>query len=310
MSDGIKKSLIRTLTHNAVESAWIQWAALGARITTPRPAQSMVDPEALVLISMALRDHERRLWEVLASWAERWSTALSVQRIKNLRESYPEPIGPRVAELAWIAFEEGGDHRWRNLAGKGAGPRRRGQDLARPVSKGWDPAALVVRLRLGIGVGLQADVLAFLLAQQEHWVSARDIVDATGYTVYAIRRTADKMAEARLIESTAGKPVKYRADRSVWSGVLGSRAPVVPWRHWHQVYALVAGLVSLVEGWEPNAPTPYLQSTRLRDFTENHLDAFRLSRLSPPEAGLQPREYLNAFASSIEALGEWIQAEA
>jgi hypothetical protein len=37
------------------------------------------------------------------------------------------------------------------------------------------------------------------------------IAEATNYTVYGIRRTADRMAAAQLIESTSEKPLEYRA---------------------------------------------------------------------------------------------------
>ena len=43
---------------------------------------------------------------------------------------------------------------------------------------------------------------------------------------------------------------------------------------------------------------------------EKHHDAFRLSGLSTPEPGLSPRESLNAFTSSIEALAGWLRDEA
>lgn len=308
MSIEIKKNLVRAVTESAIHAAWIQWGALGSRVTAARPARSMVDPEALVLLSLALRDHERRLWDVLAAWAAAGSTFLSVQRIKNLGASYPGRTAHRLAEFARIAVHEGGDHRWRTLAGARSGPPRRAQSLARTGAGEWPTAALLLRLRLGIGVGLHADVLAFLLAQQGAWASARQIADATGYTVYAIRRTADRMAEARLIESTARKPVEFRADASAWSGVLGVQERVVPWGHWHQAYAFIAELVALADDGQLKAPTPYLLSSRLRDLVSKHRDAFRLNRLASPEPGRFPgEEFLPAFEEFAEAFAAWMR---
>jgi hypothetical protein len=311
MSIGIKKNLVRTVTESAVDSAWIQWRSLGSLITAPKRARSLVDPEALVLASLTLRDHERRLWDVLASWAVTGSKLLSVQRIKNLSPQYPKRTTERLAEFAHIALMEGGDHRWRRLAGAESGPRPRTQELRGPGANGWDPAALIVRLRLGVGVGLQADIVAFLLSQRGAWASSRVIAEATGYSVYAIRRTADKMAEARFIESTANKPLEYRADRAAWRVVLGLEEDVLPWKYWYQVYAFVADLVALSEEGALEAATKYLLSSRLRDLAEKHEDALRLNRIPSPELRqFAGEEYVAAFEQVAEGLANWMSESA
>jgi hypothetical protein len=305
MSAGISRNLINQVSESAIRSAWVQWRSLGALISAPRPARSIVDPEALVLASLALRDRERRLWDVLASWARTNPRLLSVQRIKNLNSKYPTPTGDRLAEFARIAFLEGGDHRWRKLAGTQSGPRPRHQTLQSPSAEGWDPAALVVRLRLGLGVGLQADVLSFLLSQRGAWTSARVVAEATGYTVYAIRRTADRMAEARLVESTSGKPIEYRTDSGVWGTVLGIKGQVLPWRYWSQTYAFAVDLLTRAGKGELQASTRYLLSSSLRDLGEAHRDAVRLNRI----ASLDPHqsageEYVSAFDQLAAALAD------
>jgi len=307
MSARITSTLIEGVAEGAIKSAWLQWRSLGARVTASGRSRWIVDPEALVLVSLALRTHERRLWDVLSSWAMTDSGVLSVQRIKNLKAKYPNRINDRLGEFARVAFEEGGDFRWRNLAGPKPAPRARGKMLKGPSSKGWDPAALIVRLRLGLGVGLQADVLAFLISLRGAWASARYIADATDYNVYAIRRTADRMAEAQFIESTAGKPLEYRADSKAWKGFLRSGEDVPPWRFWHQAYAMVADLLDQVEHGGLEAPSSYLLSSRLRDLVEKHQDALRLNEIAYPEA--QPatgEEYKDAFVGVVQNLTRWL----
>ncbi len=307
MSIGIKKKLVRTVTESTIDSAWTQWRSLGSLITAPKRARSLVDPEALVLASLALRDHERRLWDVLASWAVTGSKLLSVQRIKNLASLFPNRTTDRLAEFARIAFMEGGDYRWRRLAGAESGPRPRTQELRGASASGWDPAALIVRLRLGVGVGLQADIVPFLLSQKGAWASSRDIAEATGYSVYAIRRTADKMAEARFIESTANKPLEYRADRAAWRTVLGLEEDVLPWRYWYQAYAFVTDLVALAEEGDLEANTKYLLSSRLRDLAEKHEAALRLNRIPSPDPRQSAgEEYVGAFEQLAEGLATWM----
>jgi hypothetical protein len=267
----------------------------------------MVDPEALVLLSLALRDHERRLRDVLASWAASDSGGLSVQRMKNLAGKFPGRVKDRLAEFALIALEDGGDHRWRRLAGAGPTPRARGKRLGAPDRKGWDPAALMVRLRLGMGVGLHADILTFLLALQGEWASVRLVADATGYNAYAIRRTAEKLAEARFIESTGEKPLEYRADPSAWKGALGLTEGVSPWRFWFQAYALVADLMTAAEDKSLRASSSYVLSSRLRDLMEKHQDALRLNRIPAPDASqFKGEAYLEAFGGILKNVATWL----
>lgn len=305
MSAKIRKALVDRVTEAAIDAAWTQWRSLGMLVTTGGRARSLVDPEALVLVSLSLRDRERRLWDVLTSWAKTGSTALSVQRTKNLQARYPAHTGERLAEFARIAFKNGGDHRWRKLAGKTAGPRTRDQKPRSTTAKGWDPAALMIRLRLGIGVGLHADILAFLLSQGGSWAPGRLIAQATGYSIYGIRRTADKMAEAQLIESTTEKPQEYRADTEVWGTVLGNASAVPQWRYWLHAYAFVSDLAWSAGEGSLEASSPYLLSTRLRDLADKHQDAFRLNQVQLPESA-SGEEYVAAFEETAELFANWM----
>jgi hypothetical protein len=307
MSARIRRNLVNQLAEAAIESVWVQWRSLGSHITAKGQARWIVDPEALVLISLALRDYERRLWDVLASWAKTGSRLLSVQRMKNLQSRYPSQTNERLAEFARIAFEEGGDHRWRKLAGAEPGPQARDQRLSSPRPRSWHAAALMVRLRLGIGVGLPADILTFLLSLRGGWASVRLIAEATDYSVYGIRRTAEKMAAAQLIESTTEKPLEYRADTKAWKPALGLVQDVPPWRFWYQTYAFVADLVWRDQERELEAPSAYLLSSRLRDLTEKHQDALRLNRIRSPEPSqFIGDEYLVAFEEIAECLARWM----
>jgi len=307
MSDAIDSTLLDEIVERTINGAWLQWRSLGSQVSATGRARYMVDPEALVLISLALKDHERRLRDVLASWAASDAGGLSVQRMKNLAGKFPGRVKGRLAEFALIALEDGGDHRWMRLAGAGPTTRARGKELGAPDRKGWDPAALMVRLRLGMGVGLHADILSFLLALRGEWASVRLVADATGYNAYAIRRTAEKLAEARFIESTGGKPLEYRADPSAWKGALGLTQEIPPWRFWFQVYALVADLVTAAEDDALRAPSSYVLSSRLRDLMEKHHDALRLNRIPAPDAGqFKGEAYLEAFGEIMKNMGTWL----
>ena len=299
------------LEESVIEAIWIQWRSLGSLIDSNRLARTMVDPEALLLVSLTLRHHERRLWDVLASWAKNGSQLFSLQRVKNLMDSFPDMTKDRLAEFAHRAREEGNDFRWQSLAGADSGPAARNHDLWEAYPSLWHPSALVLRMRLGIGVGVVSDLLSFLISLRGEWASARLIAQATDYSVYSVRRVADDMASAQLIESTQAKPVQYRAKIETWQDLLGTGTELPEWRFWHKVYSFAAKAIIADESGEWKGLSPYLLSTKLRDLVEDHHDAFFLNQIDLPD----PRkyigdEYLPAFVETIINLAAWIKNEA
>lgn len=291
---------IHPLKESVTEAIWIQWRSLGSFIDTDRLARTIVDPEALLLGSLTLRHQERRLWDVLASWAQNGSQLFSLQRVKNLLDRYPELTRDRLAEFAHRARAEGNDFRWRSLAGADSGPAARKQDLWEAYPSLWHPSALVLRLRLGIGVGAVSDLLSFLISLRGEWASARLIAQATDYSVYSVRRVADDMASAQLIESTQAKPVQYRVKIEAWRELLGTGGELPQWHFWHQVYSFASKLIIAGESGDWEGLSPYLLSTKLRDLVEDHQDAFILNRIDLPDPSRYAgEEYLPAFAETI-----------
>ena len=69
MSGEILKETGSLARQAAVRVAWAQWSSLGAPTADASSATSIIDPEALVLVSLAMLDEERRLADMLAWWA-------------------------------------------------------------------------------------------------------------------------------------------------------------------------------------------------------------------------------------------------
>jgi hypothetical protein len=301
---------IHPLKEAVIEALWVQWGSLGSLIDSDRRAHALIDPEALLLMSLTLRQHERRLWDVLVSWAKHGSKLFSLQRVKNLQSWYPDLTEERLAEFACRARTEGNDFRWRSLAGANVGPAARNQDLWEAYPRVWQPSALMLQLRLGIGVGVAADLLSFLISFGGEWVGARRIAQAIDYSVYSIRRVADNMASAQLIERTQAKPVQYRAKVGLWRELSNIDGELPEWRFWHQVYSFAAKIIIASERGEWQGLSPYLLSSKLRDLIEDHQDAYILNHIDYPD----PRkhagdEYLPVFAESLVNLATWIKSK-
>jgi hypothetical protein len=291
----------------ATEVVWRQWSALGGMTSARTRATSLVDPEALVLMSLTLEADEPRLGDVLVDWALRNSELLSVQRMGNLADRYPKLTRARLHGFARIAWNEGKDHRWKKLAGgEAVDLTRRGNKPRAVRALAIEPAALIVRLRLAFGIGIKADLLAYLLGtEHEAWADVSAITAATGYTVAAVRKAARDLTEARFIETMAGARAEYRAPRDGWRALLGvTHMPV--WRNWNEPFAFVAALLDWATASAGRPLTPYVLESTGRDLLEAHPAAFRWQGASYARWDESASDESSAISRAAAALSEWM----
>ena len=105
MSGEILKQTASLARQAAIRAAWAQWSSLGAPTADASATTSIIDPETLVLVSLAMLGEERRLADMLTWWAHVGSRLLSVQRMKVLAEAYPECVRERLGRFARSAME-------------------------------------------------------------------------------------------------------------------------------------------------------------------------------------------------------------
>lgn len=291
----------------AADAVWRQWAVLGASVTgagsTP---QSVIDPEALLLLSAFIRPAERRLDDVLAWWAASRSTLLSVQRTTTLLRQFPPATREGVAAFAAEAVKTG-DGRWATLAKA----QTEGATLASRGKRGGEPRlasypALMLRLRAAFGVGVKADLLALLLAKNGQSGTIQTLSQASGYTQAAVRRAAREMESADVIRPVRGRPVAYYADPRRWAALLGTlEGEGSDWRWFAQVFAFLAG----TSEWcaEQGESSPYIASTTARDLLDAHRSAFEQNRLPLPNSSWRGESYVGALTESVQAVAEWLR---
>jgi hypothetical protein len=304
------------LRRSVLDVLWQQWHALGAQAAGKGRAHAIVDPEALVMMSLILMDEERRLGDLVQSWTVQNSDLLSVQRAKNLAADYPESARQGLAWFARIALTQGKDMRWRSLSVHGTATDRTAIKSLRANKKrairvrASDPAALMLRLRLGFGVGAKSDVLGYLLGIAGEWASIRDISTATAYTVAGIRRAVEDMAAARLIHSTTGPPAAYRADPETWSRVLGLAKEPPLWRNWHQRFAFVAVLLAWTKTARRAPLSVYAAGVRGRELMDQYRSAFAPDVVEAWSEHTPVTNWLEFVEKAVSALAHWMPAHA
>ena len=281
MSAATRRNGAEFILDAAVEVAWAQWHALGAMIGSRHAARAIVDPEALLLLTLGLEDRERRFRKLLAWWAATGARLESVQRAKNLAGAYPAAVQEGLSQWARQAIERGKDARWRSIAA------RRGPPLPALPSDVLTPAAvttaptLMLRLRYLFGVGIKADVLTYLIGLQ-HRATIRAVAQATGYHTVAVRRAVEDLVAGRVVRAMASSPASYLVEFEAWAPLLGlPEAPL--WRHWHPIFAFVLALGAPQPRRAVKEDSPYLASSRLRELLEAHRAAFDLNALPVPD---------------------------
>ncbi len=277
MSGIVAQQLIRDLERVTTDLAWREWSAIGGSATAGKSWQSIVDPEALVLASLFLADREPRLTDVLFSWVELNASLLSVQRLKNLKKDYPLEIHDRVSKFANQTRALAKHPRWRSLS---AHDDAVATVLLPEVSRATNaptntPSNLMLRLRLGFGVGTKADVLAVALGSDAP-KTVKELSDALSYTLVGIRSAVGDLERAGFLVAVGGKPAAFSATRSDWSTLLHMKA-LPRWVGWHQWFTLVVDLITSIERASQKKLGDYARDVRIREVLARHPLFFRNS---------------------------------
>ena len=266
-------SAIAELREAAAQAAWTQWAAIFSFPASKRRAHAIVDPEALLLGSLTLSEHEPRLRGVVQLWARYESRLLSVQRVKG-RSCRSKPLKQRDRQ-------------------------------ATPVLEGDPP--LMLRLRLGIGVGIKPDVIAYLIGVAGGRQPVLLIAKATAYHGRAVRRALEELAAAGFVEARPTAPISYRADVPKWGKLLAIDPDDPPaWRSWAAMYGFVAALME----WSQRLPaeSDVVLASEARDIMSEYgvmLDgAVRLPRMDQ----YRGEAFLEPFMDGLKACVEYLEA--
>lgn len=293
----------RRLREAAISACWRQWRALGAPLSRvgDGSARSVIDVEALVLLSLALRRHERRLGDALAWWAAAAPQLVSVQRLRTLARRGPEGAQADLAAFA-AAAARAGDRRWMRLADSGP-PLSARQPKGPGTPRLREPAALMPRLRAAFGVGAKADILAHLLTSPRPDATARDLSAALDITPRAAREAVEDMALSGLVEATDDRPRRFAVQRRSWVALLGKEGTLPPWRPWNATCEIVCHLLSWSEAPRPAGASDYVLASSARDLIEGR--ARRIDRVheAPPAPGTTS---LAAMDSYMDGLAEWL----
>jgi hypothetical protein len=272
MSDEPWDKPVRNLTDAAVGMVWRQWRAVGGGASGNRPIAAQVDPEALILASLALLDQEPRLRIVMPDWLIDGARFIGTQRLKNLAPRFGASVLPRLSALAGFVVHRAKDARWRTLLGGGGAGQLFGVQEKRRSSGVVLVAGptLVLRLRAAFGVGVKADVVAYLLGQELR-STVSSVSESLGCSAPTAFRALQDLVSAGLVrteEVTAA--TEYVINGSSWTALLGRGMAEPLWRWWAELLAYVVDVLSTTQSLTGRDVSPFALGVKLRDAGERH----------------------------------------
>jgi hypothetical protein len=306
MSEPRFAKLGKQLREASAGAAWIQWQALGGQAAAPRAPHAIVDPEALVLVSLWLADHEPRVRDFVAGFAEIGSRLLSVQRLKRALHLFPSDSAERMAGFAAQVASHGRDPRWQSLAGDAEAVAGRPGKVGPASTRLAEPGSLMLRLRTAFGVDVRTDTLTCLLGRRGAWADVKDIADSLLYAKYSVRLACEALADARFVTAGPDRPVRYYAEYRRWSEVLD--LPDAPtWYPWVHVYAFALRLEEWLRQPKLQGTSPALQASVAREFMMEHGRPLTQLQLEVPDSRDHSGEaYLAAFEATVNRLTAWL----
>lgn len=280
------------LLDKASELAWSHWTALGVAGVVPPPSTA-VDPESLLLLTVALGDHDPRLLDEATDWCVRYANRfISLSRLRNLREHVDDSTQYTLDELAATTNEHGGT-RWPTSAR----PRRFAPSGKSKLDSLDHPSLTLLRLRCAFGISARAEILHMLLTvrRQGDWIGASAFTEL-GYGKRNLAGMLDDLVLGGLL--SVRKLGNANGFRLRDAPAVRSLFNPVPERmgRWHLRLPLASRFVAFVQRTTGKAPV--VRSVEIKKLLGQVEPMLTLLELEPPPVK-DPKNY-------ADALTEWV----
>jgi len=274
---------------------WRQWCALGVSGQTTKEEHRVVDPEALLLLSLTICRYDARLFDEILDWLVANGAFLNVQRLRNLKKRFDFQSQAQLSAISELLMEKSNDPlKWKRLTaprsprnpeplfflksgkpipipdenapefsvyGLLRGPiKLRGH--ARPFSTKGMPS-LLLRLRALLGVNARCELLCLLAAAEE--IHPSDVARQAGYSSRTVQNTLAEMARSGIVQVRSGNREKwYCLQSGVLDHLLKPEGSPTPWVNWAPLFRALEMLwIGVIDPKRQNLD-PLTRSSELR----------------------------------------------
>lgn len=312
---------------------WGQWDALGVQGTTTPADDSIIDPEALVLLTAGMGRYDARLFDEALDWMRLHERLVNIARLQALLKRETFSGGPVVAAMATFLGDRRSAAKWTRLISGQA--RSAGEPVplfflkdgrALPIVRGPDPwfakagflrgrvglrhmthvfdpespANLLLRLRGLFGVSSRAEVVAFLATHP--YANAAETAAQTAYLRRTVYNTLVELNLSGYLQSrTQGGENRYRLNEKQWRSVLGHP---LPWRNWGALFGALDRIWQKVNSPEWREAEPLALASDMVLFVRDLVA--RLER-SGVDTGIRPRKWDDAPDALVQACRQDLQ---
>jgi hypothetical protein len=264
------------LRRSIVDLLWKQWAALGVSAHIATGGNTIIDPEALVLMSTVFARHDARLFDEMADWLQRNGTWINVLRLTRLQREHELGEDTVLGALAEHMIKDSSHAKWKVLAKappivSEAAPlfphlpapsrtdeifRKWGwlrppldlRGLSRPPRPN-QPASFLLKLRALFGRQSRAEVFAWLLTHPSGHPA--QIARETAYFRGSVQNVLNELElSGHVFATREGREKRFVAPRDPWRFLLtwtqGGSAEFPQWVPWAVLFTLIRRFHDLV----------------------------------------------------------------
>jgi hypothetical protein len=235
-----------TVNQGLLDFAWRQWSQIGVSASVTGNDQWAMDPEALILFTLATARQDPRLFDEVLDWVALNQKLLSIQRLRNLTSKFPVEASLVAAVVAWtkgsaptdtlVSQEHADQASQRVFRPEVAGfvaradpvfadygflrpvaarsGKSREPDTARPVN-------FAFRLRQLFGPGSRSEVMRVLLTYADGALDAARIADEAGFAKRNVNEALTVLTASGAVSARwAGNERHFRARPQQWVSLL------------------------------------------------------------------------------------------
>ncbi len=206
--------------------AWSLWTELGIAGLERGHESFAVAPEKLILLTSVLSEFDPRLRDEALDWCSRYHHFICPIRLQILAKRYKVFV-PRPFSIFSATVNAAVTMRTKWIVLQAESPlkfRPSGKSVLRDFEA---PSMIYFRLQAFLGVGARADVLAFLLHQENGGFTASDLIEI-GYSKRRLAQILDDLAAAGVLTKTMVR------------------------NHWRYVFARIDPFIHLLGGLPQN----------------------------------------------------------
>ena len=318
----------------SLDFAWRQWAQAGVAANIAGLDRWAIDPEALILFTIAVARRDPRLFDEVLDWMAVNRQLLSMQRLRNLSRRFP--LNPELvrAVMAWAEDP-------RLSAVREPEPARDHQLELRPVfsqdvlsfigepdpvfakygyvrprvtrsrkSRDPDPKILAnfaFLLRHLFGPGSRSEVMRVLLTFSDGPLDAARISDESGFAKRNINDTLSGLVSSRTVKARRSRNERvFIAYRNRWAELLevGPSAEFMPvFVSWVHLLPAFAEVIEWLDRMAETEYSEYMISSSARDLMERIAPDLEAAGLDiGPKTPSRGAAYMSTFADMVDAI--------